>query len=375
MTEALCSIAIDFEAIRKNYHLLTAHKSTLMPVVKSDAYGHGFIEVSEVLQEEGVNYFAVGTVTEGILLRRAGISGTIVPLLGCTKAEEYELCSRHKITTVVHNKESLEASLAHNMDIAIKVDTGMGRLGFRPKDMEWVAKELQGKKTKPSIMLSHFSSSDSIEDDDYTQTQSVRMNVATNILKNTYPDMLTSLGNSATILAFPELSGDIPRPGILIYGGNPFYNTKREYLAADFEPVMSLTAPVLSVHKLSEGDSLSYGKSFTAKRDSVIAWVAMGYADGYRRNSATNDENGRGGTQIVIHNMRCPVIGRITMQMTAVDVTDLIKKHEVKAGDTACLLNGCENGIKLDELALWWGTIPYEVTTSLGKNLYHFREC
>ncbi len=374
MTEALCSITIDFEAIRKNYNLLTVHKKTIMPVVKSDAYGHGVFEVSSALQEEGAKYFAVGTVREAVLLRKSGITGTIVPLLGCMKKEEYELSAVYKICTVVHNVETLDLSLDYDLDIAIKIDTGMGRLGFRAKDMEWVAQKFKGKKARPVMLLSHFSSAYSDDDSEYTEIQASRMKRAVDILKDTYPDILTSFGNSATILAFPEIAGDIVRPGILLYGGNPFYATKQESLGTAFHPAMSLSAPVLSVQKLNKGDRVSYGTSFTAKRDSVVAWIGMGYADGYRINTKANDEFGHGGAQVVIHNTRCPIIGRVTMQMTAIDVTDLVKKHEVTTGQNAYLLNGCENGIRLEELAFWWDTIPYEVTTMLGKNLYRFQD-
>lgn len=378
MTEALCTIVIDYDAIRHNYQLLSSYSTPIMPVIKSDAYGHGFIEIADVLKEEGARYLAVGTVTEAVLLRKSGIAPdqiTIVPLLGCTKEKEYELCARYHITNLIHSKESLDAACAFKNAIAIKLDSGMGRMGFRAKDMEWLVGYLKDKNISPSLLISHFSSSDSIELNDYTYQQAERMAKATNILKNHYPNLHTSFGNSATILAFPELVGDIARPGITLYGGNPFYNTAREHLFQNLKPVMSLSTPILTVHSLKTGDSLSYGKSFTAMRNSMIAWIAMGYADGYRRNSAINDVNGKGGTQVVIHDTRCPVIGRINMQMTAVDITDLIKTHEVKAGDIAYILNGCKNGVKIDELAQWWDTTPYEVTTSLGKNLYYFHEC
>lgn len=368
MSESLCSVTIDVNAIKENYRLLATQNKMLMPVVKANAYGHGIVKTSKILQEEGAHHFAVGTVAEAILLRESGIHGMLTPLLGCTKKEDYELSSHHQITTVAHNNQSLEASLAYKTNTVIKLDTGMGRLGFQVSDMEWLIKEFQKTGHKPAMLLSHFSSSDASANE-YSNVQAGQMRVAEDILKNTYPDLLSSFGNSATMLAFPEFCGDIPRPGIVLYGGNPFDTTHREDLATQFKPAMHITAPILSVHKLNKGCSISYGRSFTAKRDSMIAWVAMGYADGYRRSSASNDLNGKGGTQIVIHETRCPLIGRINMQMIAVDITDLIEIHDVKIEDTAYILNGCKNGITLEEIAVWWDTISNEVLTTLGKNL------
>ncbi len=370
MTESLCCVKINFNALEHNYNFLLKKSKNLLPIIKNDAYGHGILDIGLCLQDLGVQSLAVGTVNEGLILRKAGICGQLLTLLGYTKAEEYQLAKKHGLICIVHDHKSLDAALNYGLDMAIKIDTGMGRLGFRPEDFNQVIKKLKQSNLEPKLLISHFSSSDDPKNDNYTYQQAKLMQDAENMFKNSFYDILTSYGNSATILAFPELSGDLPRPGIVLYGGNPFYGSPRQELAIGLQAVMTVTAPILSVHNLIQGESLSYGRSFIAKRDSVVAWLAIGYADGYRRAVMHNDDNGQGGLQVVINETRCPVIGHINMQMTAVDITDLVQKQNVNVGDIAYILNGCKNGIEIDELALWWDSIPHEVTTTLGKNLY-----
>ncbi len=370
MTESLCCVNINLKALEHNYQFLSAQKKTLLPVIKNDAYGHGILEIGAHLQKLGVQNLAVGTVNEAIMLRNISIEARLIPLLGYTNLKEYELSKKHSLITVVHDEKSLNLALDYDLDIAVKIDTGMGRLGFRPENFTNLIKKLLQKQNKPKILISHFSSSDCPNSDEFTYYQAAQMQEAENIFKNSFPDLLTSYGNSATILAFPELSGDLPRPGIVLYGGNPFYQNSRQDLANSLQAVMTVTAPILSVHKLAKGESLSYGRSFTAKRNSIVAWLGIGYADGYRRATMANDEYGKGGIQVTIHEKRCPVIGHINMQMTAVDITDLLEEKNVEVGDTAYILNGCKNGIYIDEIAKWWNTIPHEVTSVLGKNLY-----
>ncbi len=373
MTESLCCVKINLKALEENYNFLLKQNKNLLPVIKNDAYGHGILEIGLHLQKLGANSLAVGTVNEGIMLRSSNFDGQILTLLGYTRDKEYELAKRHNLTTVVHDNKSLEASLEYKLNMAIKVDTGMGRLGFRAEHFNKIIKKIKQNNVLPTLLISHFSSSDCPNNDDYTLEQAKLMEEAENIFKNSFPSILTSFGNSATILAFPNLSGDLPRPGIVLYGGNPFYNNPRHKLAEGLQAVMTVTAPILSVHQIAKGECLSYGRSFVAKRNSVVAWVAIGYADGYRRAAMSNDKDGKGGIQVTIHERRCPVIGHINMQMTAVDITDLIKEQNVCVGDVAYILNGCNNGILIDELAMWWNTIPHEVTTTLGKNLYCHR--
>ena len=159
----------------------------------------------------------------------------------------------------------------------------------------------------------------------------------------------------------PEHAGNIARPGIILYGGNPLRGTSLEKECAAFKPVMSAYAPILSVHALEEGGTLGYGRLFRAGRPSVVAWAGIGYADCFRRNHVPGAR-----PMMAVKGRRCPIIGRVAMQMTALDVTDLVAEGvDVRAGDKAEIFG---REIDVHEVAEWWGTIPYEVMCLMGKN-------
>lgn len=368
MTNTLCKVNINLDALRYNYRTLCTHNKDILAVIKSDAYGHGFVNVASALQEEGGKYFAVGTVEEALQLRQANITGMIVPLLGCLSENEYALCEEYTICPVIHHHEGLHAARKYNISVAIKVDTGMGRLGFNIEEMENVLKSFQGHAAKPHFIFSHLPVAEDPNKDVFTKNQAKQLQDLVSLAKNHYPDILSSISNSAAILAIPELFGDLVRPGLALYGGNPFYQTSREAQGAIYRPVMDVSVRILSVHTLKKGQSLSYGHSFTAKRDSMVAWLGIGYADGYRRLTVSPHESEKNSVYVCIHGVRCPVIGRITMQMTAVDITDIFDHSPIYAGETAHILNGCTNGIRMEELATWWNTIPHDVICTLGKN-------
>jgi alanine racemase len=205
--------------------------------------------------------------------------------------------------------------------------------------------------------MSHLAAADEPDSRDFTVEQARRFQRIVSGLRAAGIDCPASLANSAGILAHPDIVRDAPRPGLALYGGNPFHGTAWADKGAALKPAMEAMAPVLSVHDLPEGRSISYGRTFTAPRDMRVAIVAAGYADAFSR-SLSN----RG--QVVLRGRRAPIVGRVCMQMTAVDVTRL---EEVEPGDAAYLLGGeGETAVTPDELAEWWGTIGYEVMCLLG---------
>ncbi len=349
-----------------------------MPVVKADAYGHGLLAVAATLSSQGVDHFCVGAVAEGVELRRAGIKGTVVALLGLsplasdipalpptlsTFDEDARAALTHEITPLIHDWPALErlADLtqdraANSVSIALKCDTGMARLGFLPEDMPQILEKLAcAPQLRPELFVSHLAVADDPGQDSFTHEQATTFRDAARCLRRAFPDIRLSLGNSACLLAFPELTGDLARPGFALYGGNPFHGTRRDILGLGLAPVMEAFTPILEVHPLRAGQSLGYGRSFVAPRDMTVAVAGIGYADGFRRVP---------GAQMCVKGMRASVVGRVAMQMSCLDVTDI---PAVRSGDMAHILGGEEKPVRVEEVAEWWGTIPYEVTCLLGR--------
>lgn len=364
MTPPLCRVGINLSHLRHNIDLLRASGKPLMPVVKADAYGHGLVEIAATLREEGIGHLAVGTVSEGAALRRSGFDGVIVALLGVVTAGDMVAARACDVTPLVHEWAGLTrlagfCAEGGQVRVAVKCDTGMARLGFGVEEMPRVAEFLAGAAgVRPLMLVSHLAVADTPEGDDFTLEQARRFGTAAHALRRFFPDLLLSLGNTACVLAFPELVGDLARPGLALYGGNPLHGTPRAILGEGLEPVMEVSAPVLSVHPLPAGESLGYGRTYIASSERLVAVVGIGYADGYRRNPGP-------GACMTVHGQRAPIIGRVAMQMTCLDITEV---PGVKPGDQAWALGGEGDAVSVQELADWWGSIPYEVTCLLGKN-------
>lgn len=366
MKNAFCRIQIDFDALLYNYRQIKNIHSELMPVIKADAYAHGAVKIAQFFENQDVKYFATGTIHEALDLRKHGITKEIIPLLGALTDEEYKQGEEQNIVSLAHNNESLEKALAYSNKIAIKINSGMGRLGFLPKEIDSVIAELKKHNKKASYALTHYASADIISDHGYMQVQAERLAPAVTALKDAFPDMKTSFANSAALIAYPEYIGDIARIGRIFYGGNPLYGTEKENLVPHLKPALSLTAPILSINHMKRGDSLSYMQSFTAEKDTVVAWIGIGYANGYRRSNRVYSEDRNFVPHVNLMGHLCPTLGYITMQMTAIDITDIYDGNNIHIGNHVYVLGGEENPITPEMIATWWNTIPHEVLTSLG---------
>ncbi|MDR3073646.1 MAG: alanine racemase [Deltaproteobacteria bacterium] len=373
---------VDLGALRRNWRFLAARGEDMPPlgVVKADAYGHGMPRVARVLLDEGCRMFATGSVAEGVLLRRnfaeSGVEGvTILPLLGILDARDADAALRHNLLPLVHStREAALLKAAHTgsapLPVAVKIETGMGRLGFRAgQEEELVASLRDSGALSPVLLLSHLASADDPERDESVAIQAGRFLAAYARLREIWPDIAASLANSGAYLARETLPPSFPpqigRPGLALYGANPFEGTRRQALGAALVPVMSVAAPVLCVHDLPAGASVSYGSVFTAPRPMRVAVVGAGYADGFSRGLS-----GKG--RVCIRGESCPILGRVCMQMHIVDVSHV---PEAAAGDEAHLLGGTGPGaVSAAELAAGWGSIPYEVFCALGKNRRRYEE-
>ncbi|MBF0481161.1 MAG: alanine racemase [Desulfovibrionaceae bacterium] len=374
---------IDLAAVAANYELLRARAPGAVPVVKADAYGHGLYPVAWALSRAGARTLAVGTVAEAVHLRALPFAGEILALLGPIRegasepadpdrpcgpcdTDDYELILAHGVTALIHDLAQLErlGTLAAARGVpakaALKFDTGMGRLGFSRKDASRVIAALAKYPALTPVMLcSHLATADDAEDEAYATAQGEAFGDIVEKFALAGISLEVSLANSAAILSRPDLALGTGRAGIALYGANPFWDTPKAALGANLKPAMSVAASVIAVHDLPAGAGISYGLTYTAARDMRVAVVQAGYADAYSRLGSNT-------ALMHIRGARVPVVGRVCMQLTAVDVS---RVPGVRPGDVAWLLGGQGDApIRAEELAAWWRTIPYEVFCLLGMN-------
>ena len=349
-----------------NYRLLNKIAGAVIPVVKADAYGHGLMQVAKALALAGAETFAVGTVAEAVALRASGHAKRIISLLGPVWDHEYDQLFEADIIPFVHNftllkrLEHIHADKEKVLSIALKFDTGMRRLGFTLADVPQLAQTLRAlKNVRLWMIASHLATADEPQSLEYVREQEAMFAAIRKAFADEGLKPKACLANSAAILAHPDLHLDYQRGGIALYGCNPFHGTPLENAGQGLKPAMSVKTAVLSVHPLKAGQSISYGRTYTAQKDMTVAIAAVGYADAYSRGLS-------GKAQMCLRGRRARVLGRVCMQMTAVDVTDI---PDAAPGDDIWLLGGeGEAAITPEELAGWWGTITYEVFCLLGLN-------
>jgi alanine racemase len=350
----LIRAVIDTGALRHNLRTIRerARGARVMAVVKANAYGHGLVPAALALAE--ADAFAVARLEEGMALRAAGITQPIVLLEGVFAAEHILEAARHGFDLVVHEPlqiELLEEFVGPSRFIVwIKLDTGMNRLGFRPEEFAAALERLQRMKPAPLEirLLTHLARADD-RDDGVTRAQLALFKEATRGL-----DYATSVANSAGLFGNVRLGCDWVRPGLVLYGASPFTDKDGQQLG--LQPVMSLETSVIAARRVPRGETVGYGGTWRAGRDSSVAIVAAGYGDGLARGLAT-------GTPVLIDGHRAPLVGRVSMDMIAVDVTDL---GEVHVG-TPVVLWG-EN-LPVEEVARHAGTIPYELLCGVSQRV------
>ncbi|MDR2488220.1 MAG: alanine racemase [Desulfovibrio sp.] len=345
----------------------------LMPVVKSDAYGHGHVQVAHALMErEGAAVFASGHVREAAALRRGldakrelrSAPPRIVSLLGPLGPDDLRLCADFGIIPAIHSFEQISwlRVVDKPLPVAIKCNSGMARLGFNPEEMEEAAKRLGAAPgALPVLALSHLAKADA--DEESIRAQAAAFAGMLEPLRRAWPDMAVSLCNSAGTLqsrAVSEIIGrHVCRPGIALYGANPLHGTALAPLGKDFTPAMAVSAPIMAVRSLAPGEGFGYGHAFVAEKKTRVGIVAAGYADHLARGLSNRGFFCAGGK-------RARILGRVSMQMTAVDLSDI---PESGAGELVWPLGGpCGNAVRAEELADILGTISYEVLCLMGSN-------
>lgn len=356
-TERAAWAEIDLGALRQNYRSIKScirGGARLCAVVKADAYGHGAVECAKVAVGEGADYLAVATIGEAVELREAGFTEPIL-LLGLILPEEAEPVVRYGITQAVCELPLAEALSAEagrqgkRARVHLKVETGMGRIGARPENIAGLAAEIA---KLPHIevegIFSHFATADS-RDKTFAGEQLRRFLSACEAVKaRGVQPKLRHIAESAAILEMPEAHLDMVRAGVIQYGMWPSEEVTHPI---ELRPVMKLCARVVFLKDMHPGETIGYGRAWQARRESRIATLPLGYADGYIR------AYGAAGAEVLIRGRRAPLAGRVCMDQVMVDVTDI---PGIREGDTAVLFGSPE--LTADEAACWLSTINYEVT-------------
>lgn len=363
-------IEINLDSLRKNVKNLkkcTATDADFMGVIKADAYGHGASKVAEILITEGINRFAVVTLEEGVELRKEGFTNPIL-ILGHTLDEDFDKVLEYDLIPAIYklsqakNLNNISREIDKEAKIHIKIDTGMGRLGFMPKDES--VKELKEIYNMSNIFIegiyTHLSTADQIFNTDYAHNQFSKFTSFLDDLERVGISIpIRHVANSAATINFPEMHLDMVRPGTSIYGLYPGPDMAKNP-TIDLYPVMSIKAKLVHVKHVPKNTSVSYGRTFITNKPTVLGVIPMGYVDGVFRQMANNGE-------VLVNGKRCPIVGAICMDQFMVDLTEL---ESPKVGDEVVLVGQQGHDIiTADEMGKSAGTISIEVVTRIGKRM------
>jgi alanine racemase len=335
----------------------------VMAIVKANAYGHGAVETAHALAKQGIGQFAVASIEEGIELRLAGLSASIV-VLGALFEEQLPDLVAHGLTPVVSDSRLLPALtkaaglLSAPYPIHLKVETGMGRLGLSPEELlALLDSPLLHSPLHVEGLMTHLSDADGT-DSAFTERQLSLFNALLEQIRlRGFTVPLVHAANSAAIVRFPGAHFSLVRPGIMLYG---YHTLPATIPDPDLRPILSLHTTVAQLRTIPKGCSVSYNGTFVAQRQTRIAVLPIGYADGYSRRLSHRGS-------VLIQERRAPIVGLVCMDMIMVDVTDLTP---VQVGETVTLIGQQgEESIWADEVAGWIDTIPYEVLCGIGSRV------
>ncbi len=337
-----------------------------MGVIKANAYGHGAVQVADILQRNGVNYFGVATTQEGLALRESRIGGEIL-VFGQTASEDIAPAIKHDLSLTVYSHAQALAinrclkDLSTTAKVHIKIDTGMSRTGYLPH--ENAIGEIQKITRLPNLKItgiySHFANADNLNSS-YTLEQFAKFKEITDSLqRNGIAIPLKHIANSAAIINYPATHLDLVRAGIALYGYYPDAAMAHGG-KIQLQPAMTVRSRLVQVKKVAPGSSISYGCTFTATAPISIGVVPVGYADGFPRSLSNRGE-------VLIRGKRRPVVGRVCMDQFMVDLTE---PPTPEVGDEVMILGAQANdAITADEIAAKDNTISYEILCRLGLRL------
>ncbi|WBW99734.1 alanine racemase [Oceanirhabdus sp. W0125-5] len=337
----------------------------IMAVVKADAYGHGALDTAPILLKNGADKLAVAIVDEGIELRKGGIKAPIL-VLGWTPEDQVKDIVEYDLECTVLNYEFAEAlsnearKRGKIAKIHIKVDSGMGRIGFLPTEesIEEIYQISKLQNIEMEGLFSHFSDADN-EKKEYSEIQNNRFQYFIEKLDERNIFFKTKhIGNSAAIIDLPEYHYDMVRPGIILYGYYPSDEVKKDII--DLKPVLSLKAKIANIKKVEKNEYIGYGRKYQCDDESIIGTLPIGYADGYSRMLT-------GFAKVIVNGTIVPVIGRICMDQCMINLTQV---DNVNIGDEVILIGeDGNNKLNADYIACCLNTISYEVLCMIGKRV------
>ena len=364
---------IDLDALAANFRVVRRHVGPdikVMAVVKANAYGHGAVECARRLAAEGTDWFGVATPEEGIELRLAGITQPILCLGGFWAGQE-SACIQHQLVPVVYRLDMVaaldQAGAAAGVvaDVHVKIDTGMGRLGVRFDEVEDFAIALQRfKNIRVDGLMTHLAAADDRACEPLTVSQERRFETAAEVFRaHGFVPTHRHQANSAGIFDQPAAWGNMVRPGGVLYGLWRDVLDPSQQHESQFQPVMSLRSRISMLKWVPQGETIGYGCTFEASRRTLVATLPIGYHDGYMRGLSN-----RG--RVIVRDAYASVIGRISMDLTLVDVTNVA---EVAVDDVVTLLGHerSQSGLSLsaEDIAKTAGTISYELTCGIGERV------
>jgi len=341
---------VSLSALRHNLSRVqqAAANSCIMAIIKANAYGHGLIPVAQALS--GATAFGVASTEEALALREAGIGQRIVLLEGIFGADELGLVNGYRLDVVVHRAGQVEmleqGLLTKPLDVWLKIDSGMHRLGFPPAAVPAMTERLKNIGLVSSIhFLSHLARADEPNNPD-TKDQLGRFDQALGDVQGE-----RSLANSAAVLAWPGTHYEWVRPGIMLYGASPF--PERSASELDLQPVMTLRTELIAVNPCRRGDPIGYGGDWTCPEDMPVGVAAIGYGDGYPRHAPT-------GTTVLVNGQPASLAGRVSMDMICIDLRHI---PDARVGDEVVLWG---EGLPVEDVALAAGTISYELLCAVS---------
>ena len=343
-------ISVSLAAIRHNYRELKdlVAPAKVMAVVKANAYGHGMIEVAKALEQEGVDMIGVADLTEAIALRQAGITASVMCWL-LDSDDNLDLAAANDVTLGISTMQQLE-TVPSTVSIHIKVDTGLGRNGFMPEALDQVIEHINGNSLKVSGVFSHLANTSEVEDKKQAR---VFDEVLAKFEAAGVALQYRHLAASAGALNYANLRYDMVRCGLAIYGLNPFEDKQIE--GVNLVPAMKVASKVVNLKRVPAGQGVSYGYRFVSAKETTLALIPFGYAEGMPRVSE--------GAKVKIGNALYPVVGRVAMDQFVVDVADA----KIQLGDEVVIFGDASRGEPTAEaLGASSGSINYEIVTRIG---------
>jgi alanine racemase len=360
-------IADNFRAIKR----MVGADVKVLAALKADAYGHGALPIAARLEQEGIDWIGVALVEEGIKLRDAGIKTPILCLAGFWQQDQAHECVKYDLTPIIYRVDMLDTlataarSAERRVNYHLKIDTGIGRLGLPQEQLsEFLdqAEHFNQKELKLDGLLTHLASADEMEKTEFTERQCVLFAESLKLVRaRGFQPSFHHIANSAGIYSWPAAHGNLVRAGGLLYG---FKDTIRPgNVAVPVMPALSLYSKIILLKRVPTGTSLGYGNTFYTNQESLIATLPIGYDDGLRRAYSNNG-------QVIVRGHYAPIVGRVSMDLTLIDVTDVA---DVSLGDQVILI-GRSTGLEIsaEQLGARIGTISYEVTCAITDRVPRF---